>query len=107
MSTMTLSEDRVQAIATARALKAAKIADALRAVGCDAATAARLDDRGRRAAEAAAGTRRASDDTWRVTVEMLADSARSRALCPYCGMGDPEAPVGPRKHEGHNGPCSR
>lgn len=107
MTTM-VTEDLAQRIATARSLKAAKIARVLRAAGCDAATVVRLDDKARRLAETTAGLqRKASDDTWRVVVEMLAESARARALCTTCGIGDPQGIPGPRKTDGHSGPCSK
>jgi hypothetical protein len=90
-----------------RARKAAQIAAALQAMGVTAEAAADYDHRHRRAAEAAAGTRKGSNATWRVVIEMLAGSARGRALCPFCGLGDPEGEPGPPMTVGHQGPCRR
>jgi hypothetical protein len=106
MSTMT-SADFETRIAVSRGIKASKIVASLTEAGCDAQTAARLDEPGRRLAEQHAGTRKASDDTWRIVVEMLAHSERERALCAFCGLGDPEGEPGPRKPTGHAGACSR
>lgn len=90
-----------------RSAKAARIAAVLRARGRTPADAARMDRAARREIERAAQTRPASDDTWRVVVEMLAGSARERALCVTCGLGDPDGEPGPRKAAGHEGPCAR
>lgn len=55
----------------------------------------------------AAGVRLPHDLTRRIVVEMLASSERERALCPFCGIGDPAGEPGPRKPPGHTGACSR
>lgn len=65
------SHEVAQMIAKKRALKAVHIADALERVGCDAATARRLDEKGRRNAEKAAMVRVASEETWRVVFAVL------------------------------------
>lgn len=69
---MPLSDEQVtQRIARARALKAIHIADALGRAGCDAATARKLSESGRRDAEAAAMVRLASEDTWHVVFAVM------------------------------------
>lgn len=92
----------------ARIRKAAQIAGVLIGWGATADIVARFTDGDRRATERVAGVRnRGSDDTWRIVVEMVAGSARERALCPFCGHGDPEGVPGPRQSLGHDGPCSQ
>lgn len=69
---MSLTDEQVaQRIAKSRAIKAVHIADALERVGCDAVTARRLDEKGRRDAEKAAMVRVASEETWRVVFAVL------------------------------------
>lgn len=96
-----------QRIDRARHLKATTLAYALRDSNCDAATAARLDEPARRLAEQAAGVRKASDSTWRIVVETLARSERERALCAFCGIGNPDGVAGPRLAPGHEGECRK
>lgn len=108
----TPSWDDVQRIAQARAIKAAKIVAVIEAGGENADLAAHLTTEQRHEVEKHAGTRTksghwASDETWRVVVEMLAASSRARALCPTCGLGNPAGPVGPRLPHGHQGECTR
>lgn len=98
-------EDR---IAHDRALKATDIFLTCERLRVDAAAAAHLTPEERRSIEVLAQVRRpASVRTWTIVVEMLAKSARARALCVTCGLGDPEGEVGPRKPTGHTGGCSR
>jgi len=76
----------------ARVLKAVKIEATLRMIGCDATTAAALDDKGRRDAEKAAGVRKSSDETWAVVLTLMgASNPRTPVTCPACGQpqGDP------------------
>lgn len=101
-----------QRIDRARHLKATTLAYALRDGGFTAETAARLDTDGRHKAEDIAGTRPksgkyASDETWRIVIETLARSERERALCAFCGIGNPDGEPGPRKAPGHEGECSK
>jgi hypothetical protein len=51
--------------------------------------------------------RRPSGLTRRIVVERLAGGSHERALCPTCGLGDPEGEPGPRKPFGHEGGCAR
>lgn len=98
-------EDR---IAHDRALKATDIFLACERLQVGAAQAARFAESERRDIEKVAGVRRpGSDRTWTIVVEMLAKSARARALCVTCGLGDPEGEVGPRLPTGHEGGCRR
>lgn len=90
-----------------RASKADMIASYLRALGATADDVAHFTTEERREVEKHAGTRRGSDLTWRLVVEMLAGSARPEALCPFCVQGDPEGPVGPPKPYGHLDGCTR
>jgi hypothetical protein len=90
-----------------RALKASQLAASLRDHGITAADAARYDSPARRAAELVAKVRKASDDTWRIALDMLAGSTQQHALCPFCGHGDPEGTDGPRKPFGHESPCAK
>jgi len=93
----------------ARTRKAALLMDALYFAGCDAATAAVLDDEGWRNAERAAGLKRpASAETRRVVVNLMVNSVSERArLCPTCGIGNPDGPDAPAQPYGHGGACSR
>lgn len=90
-----------------RAHKAARLASALHAIGAKADDAAHFTDADWREAEALAEVRRASVRTRRLATEMLAGSSNPQALCPFCGLGDPEGVPGPRKPFGHPPPCSR
>lgn len=72
-------DDRALRIAEARIAKAAAIAVVLRSRGCTSAQAARLDARGRQAAQAIArrsgapiGAKPASEATWGIVVAYLA-----------------------------------
>lgn len=97
-------------VAQKRARKADQIARTLHARGVTAAEAVHFDDDERREVEALAGfdaKHKASDTTWRSIVEMLAGSAMEGALCPTCGIGDPEGVAGPRKPYLHPGECSK
>ncbi len=62
---------REQIVAKKRAEKALFISDALTQSGCDAATARRLDEQGRRAAERAAMVRQGSEATWQVVFAIM------------------------------------
>lgn len=102
---MTTLEDR---IAHDRALKATDIFLACERLRVNAAQAAHFTPQERHDIEVLAQVRRpASDATWRIVVEMLAKSARARALCVTCGLGDPQGEIGPRLTTGHEGPCRR
>lgn len=90
-----------------RARKADRLAAVLRTNGATADQVARFTDDQRRTAEAAAAVRRGSSATWRLVTEMLAGSTNPLALCPTCGLGDPEGEPGPRKTYGHTGRCAR
>lgn len=94
-------------VADERRFKAAAIFTALRESGVSADAAAHYDTAQRVAAAVAAGQRRPSPRTWTVVVEMLATSERERALCPFCGIGDPAGEPGPPKPAGHTGRCAR
>jgi hypothetical protein len=83
------------------------IASHLLGLSATADDVAHFNDDDRRMAEKSAGTRKGSDDTWRMVIEMLAASHRGRALCPFCGHGDPEGVAAPPQPFGHPGPCSR
>lgn len=79
MSCTEVLTEKSQRIAEARIHKASAIAAILRERGCTAAMAARLDQRGRQAAQALArrrgapiGARPASEATWAVVVAFLA-----------------------------------
>lgn len=91
----------------ARARKAAQLVDVLLSMGATAQDVAEFTDPDRRMTEAVAGTRKGSDKTWRVVIEMLAGSARRRSLCPFCGHGNPLGGVGPPLMVGHDGECNR
>lgn len=93
--------------AESRRVKAGRLAHVLRERGDTVVAVAHFGRTERKVVEQAAGTRKASDATWRIVVEMLAHSARERALCTTCGLGDPEGEPGPRKPAGHEGRCSR
>lgn len=90
-----------------RALKASQLAASLRDHGVNVAAAARYDSPQRRAAEVAAQVRKASEETWRQALDMLAGSTQQHALCPFCGLGDPLGVTGPRQRFNHGGPCSK
>lgn len=95
-------------VAEARRRKAAQIAGVLVDMGATADDVAHFTDADKRMAEQAAHVRnRGSDATWRIVTEMIAESARGRALCPFCGHGDPEGVPGPPQPFGHAGPCSQ
>ena len=74
----------MSAEATARAMKAIRIADLLQAKGVDAATAEKLDAQGRHAAAALAGTTVPSEDTWKVVVSVL--RGRETPSDPFEGL---------------------
>lgn len=101
MSTITERE------ADARRRKAFALFTRLSSIGMTADTVAHYDDKQWHAAALAAETRDPGPITRRIVVEMLAESERERALCPFCGMGDPEGEPGARKPPGHDGPCSQ
>jgi hypothetical protein len=90
-----------------RALKASQLATSLRDHGVTVDEAARFNSPQRRAAEVTAQVRKASEETWRQALDMLAGSTQQHALCPYCGHGDPEGTEGPPKRFGHLDPCSK
>jgi hypothetical protein len=96
-----------QMIAAARPWKAARIATSLRGIQCPPSEAVRFTAPDRRMAEAVAGVRPASAATWRLAIEMLAQSHRARSRCPGCGHGDPDGVEGPPLPFGHEGPCNR
>lgn len=100
----TLLQDR---IAERRAIKAARLADYLRSIGCTAPTAAHLTKEQRRGIETAIGSRPGSQRTWANVVEMLAGSRMPAARCTTCGIGDPDGTSGSPKPYGHQGPCAR
>jgi hypothetical protein len=84
------SDTMTRRIAEGRVRKADRLATTLRTLGATADDVAHFTDDDRRMAEASAAVRRGSDDTWRLVTEMLAGSAAPLALCPTCGLGDPE-----------------
>jgi hypothetical protein len=107
VATMSTKQAEPSWVPEQRARKADKIASTLRAIGATADEVAHFTEQDRRMAEAAATVRRGSATTWRIVTEMLAGSARPEALCPTCGMGDPEGEIGPRKAYRHPGACTR
>lgn len=94
-------------VTAARARKADLIVRGLLLDSVTADQAARFTDDQQRAAAAAVGKPRPSVLTWRTVVEMLAGSRAERALCPTCGLGDPQGDPGPRKPYQHPGRCAR
>lgn len=91
-----------------RTLKAAQLAASLHRRGFTAADVARFTTPQRRDAEKGALlARKASEDTWRQVLDMLAGSSHSRALCPFCGHGNPDGIDGPPQPFLHDGPCSK
>lgn len=107
MSTQTSTAPEPYWVEGNRARKAAQIVGVLLDIGATPADVAAFTDDDKRMTEAAAGTKRGSDKTWRVVIEMLAGSARQRSLCPFCGHGDPLGVPGPAKPVGHDGPCAQ
>jgi len=63
----------------ARRLKAAYLMDTLFAHGASPDDALALDAPGRRAIEKAAGTRKASDETWALVVSLMREEIAHRA----------------------------
>lgn len=91
-----------------RTLKAAQLAASLHRRGFTATDVGRFDVPQRRAEEKAAElARRASEETWRQALDMLAGSTHSHALCPFCGHGNPDGIEGPPQPFLHDGPCSK
>lgn len=97
----------VERMHESRRMKAATLVGALRAGGFTAAEAVHFDRQQRAMIAQVARTRVPSNDTWRLVVSMLAGSASREALCPFCGLGDPEGVPGPAGRAGHPGVCSR
>jgi hypothetical protein len=79
----------------------------LTGLGVTADAAAHYGDEEWRGAAQAAEVRVPSSITRRIIVEMLAASERERALCSWCGLGDPDGEPGPRKPMGHGGACAK
>lgn len=94
-------------VESARTRKAAQLVGVLMAMGATAEDVAAFTDEDRRMTEVQAGTRKGSAKTWAMVAEMLAGSARKRAWCPFCGLGNPDGDVGPPLPVGHDGPCRR
>jgi hypothetical protein len=94
-------------VEAARARKAAQLVDVLLQIGATADDVAAFTDADRRTTEAQARTRPGSPKTWAMVAEMLAGSARKRAWCPFCGLGNPDGEYGPPLPVGHKGPCRR
>lgn len=91
----------------ARQRKAFALYTRLTGLGVTADRAAHYDDAEWTGVAKAAEVRVPGPLTRRIVVEMLAASERERALCPFCGLGDPAGEAGPRKAAGHDGACAR
>lgn len=105
MATSTVASERET---TSRRAKAFAIYLRLTSLGITADKAAHYTDEQWKHAGTAAERRAPGPVTQRIVVEMLAASERERALCVYCGMGDPDGEPGvKRKPSGHLGRCSQ
>lgn len=94
-------------VTSKRVAKADRLARVLRTFGATAEDVASFEDADRRMIEADAAVRRGSGATWRLVADMLAGSMRPEALCPTCGIGDPDGVEGARQTYDHPGPCTR
>jgi hypothetical protein len=103
----TTSTDEPWFVREQRARKAERLVTALRISGKTVNDVVHLSLDERRAVEADAAIRKGSPKTWRLVADMMAGSTNPDALCPTCGIGDPEGVDGPPKPYGHRGACAR
>lgn len=104
---MTATKSEPWFVPEQRARKAAALATVLRSIGATAEQVIHFTEDDKRETETVAAVNKGSDKTWRLVVEMLAGSSAPDALCPTCGIGDPDGVPGPRKPFMHEGRCAR